>query len=114
MSSVAAAERQGWGGRVLLVLGPVLLALVITSGILVLAGANPQATFLKLLAGSFGTAVKRADVAVVWVSLVLCTAGLLVSFTAGQWNIGMEGQIVMGADRMMDTHGRFHSTPFEG
>lgn len=97
MSSLAATERQGWIGRVLLVLGPVLLALVITSGILVLAGANPQATLLKLLAGSFGTAVKRADVAVVWVSLVICTAGLLVSFTAGQWNIGMEGQIVMGA-----------------
>lgn len=97
MSVLGAADRPGWVGRGLLVLAPVLLALVITSGILLLVGAKPQVTLLKLLAGSFGTAVKRADVAVVWVSLVICTAGLLVSFTAGQWNIGMEGQIVMGA-----------------
>ena len=97
MSVLGTAERPGWVGRGLVVMLPVLLALVITAGILVLAGAKPQVTLLKLLAGSFGTAVKRADVAVVWVSLVICTAGLLVSFTAGQWNIGMEGQIVMGA-----------------
>ena len=84
MSALGTAERPGWVGRGLLVLLPVLLALVITAGILLLAGAKPQVTLLKLLAGSFGTAVKRADVAVVWVSLVICTAGLLVSFTAGQ------------------------------
>jgi len=83
MSVLGAADRPGWMGRVLLVLVPVLLALVITAGILLLVGAKPQTTLLKLLQGSFGTGVKRADVAVVWVSLVICTAGLLVSFTAG-------------------------------
>jgi simple sugar transport system permease protein len=32
-----------------------------------------------------------------WVPLVLAAAGLVVTFTAGLWNIGVEGQIVLGA-----------------
>jgi len=32
-----------------------------------------------------------------WVPLVLASAGLVVTFAAGLWNIGIEGQIVMGA-----------------
>ena len=32
-----------------------------------------------------------------WVPLVLAAAGLLITFQAGVWNIGVEGQIVMGA-----------------
>jgi len=31
----------------------------------------------------------------VWVSLAIVSAGLLITFTAGQWNIGVEGQIMM-------------------
>jgi len=36
-------------------------------------------------------------VLVSWIPLLLTTAGLLVTFTAGLWNIGVEGQIVLGA-----------------
>jgi simple sugar transport system permease protein len=32
-----------------------------------------------------------------WVPLFLSATGLLVTFTAGLWNIGIEGQIIMGA-----------------
>jgi simple sugar transport system permease protein len=32
-----------------------------------------------------------------WVPLVLAASGLVVTFTAGLWNIGVEGQIVAGA-----------------
>ncbi|MCS7222037.1 MAG: ABC transporter permease [Anaerolineae bacterium] len=83
--------------RALLALAPIALALGFTGGILVLAGAPPLLTYEKLIMGSLGTAVKRADVLVIWVSLATCAAGLLVTFTAGQWNIGVEGQIVLGA-----------------
>jgi simple sugar transport system permease protein len=81
----------------LLVLAPIVLALVFTGIILRLAGAPPLATYQKLISGSLATPVKQADVTVVWVSLTLCAAGLLITFTAGQWNIGVEGQIMMGA-----------------
>jgi simple sugar transport system permease protein len=33
----------------------------------------------------------------VWVPLTLAAAGLVVTFAAGLWNIGVEGQIVLGA-----------------
>jgi simple sugar transport system permease protein len=83
--------------RLGLAAAPLALALIFTSLILALSGAPPLETFQKLVTGSLGTAVKRADVTVVWVSLALASAGLLVTFTAGQWNIGVEGQITMGA-----------------
>ncbi len=38
-----------------------------------------------------------ADVAVAWIPLLIVTAGLLVTFSAGLWNIGIEGQIMVGA-----------------
>jgi simple sugar transport system permease protein len=62
-----------------------------------LAKAPITATLTELALGAVGTSTKRADVAVVFVSLALASAGLLITFTAGQWNIGLEGQIGMGA-----------------
>lgn len=89
--------RKNRAAKILLPLAPIALALLITAMVLTFANAPPLATFQKLVAGSFGTAIKRADVLVVWVSVVMCSAGLLVTFTAGQWNIGIEGQIILGA-----------------
>ena len=40
---------------------------------------------------------KFSDVLVAWVPLLLTTAGLLITFAAGLWNIGIEGQIMLGA-----------------
>ena len=76
---------------------PWLGALAFTTLILALAGASPWAAYGHLLLGAFENANKWADVATAWVPLVLCSAGLLVTFTAGQWNIGVEGQIILGA-----------------
>lgn len=78
-------------------LAPVFLALLVTSLIVVVAGAQPLEVFLAIFNGAFGTAIKVSDTFVVWVSLAICSAGLLVTFRAGQWNIGVEGQIVLGA-----------------
>jgi simple sugar transport system permease protein len=38
-----------------------------------------------------------SDVLVVWVPLVLVSAGLLITYSTGLWNIGIEGQIALGA-----------------
>lgn len=40
---------------------------------------------------------KFGQVLTVFVPLMLCAAGLLVPFTARLWNIGIEGQVVLGA-----------------
>ena len=47
--------------------------------------------------GAFGSAAKVSDTLMSWVPLVLAASGLVVTFTAGLWNIGVEGQIVAGA-----------------
>jgi len=75
----------------------VVLALVFTSLILVMANAKPMEAFKSILVGAFGSTIKVTSVIASWVPLVIATSGLLFTFTAGLWNIGMEGQIVMGA-----------------
>ncbi len=74
----------------------ILVALVFTSFVLVLAGASPVAAYWYILKGSLGSWTKVADVLVAWVPLLLVTTGLLITFAAGLWNIGIEGQIVLG------------------
>ena len=41
--------------------------------------------------------MKFSQVLSVWVPLVLCSCGLLFTFRANLWNIGIEGQVIMGA-----------------
>lgn len=76
---------------------PVAAALVFTVILLVLFGADPQIALEAMLQGSFGDQSKVLSVLAFWIPLLLSSLGLLVTFTAGLWNIGVEGQIVMGA-----------------
>jgi general nucleoside transport system permease protein len=78
-------------------LGAILMALLFTTVILLMAGAPPLQAYQEILVGAFGTVRKFSDVLAAWVPLLLVTAGLLVTFAAGLWNIGIEGQITMGA-----------------
>lgn len=75
----------------------VIAALVFTTLVLVMAGAQPFEAYKNIITGSFGSMTKFADVLVAWIPLLLATAGVLVTFSAGLWNIGVEGQITMGA-----------------
>lgn len=83
--------------RLLLGAAPVLIALGVASLLILALGHNPLEVFGTLAQGAFGTRIKSADSLVVWVSLTIVSSGLLITFRAGQWNIGIEGQIGMGA-----------------
>ena len=74
-----------------------ILALLFTSLILLAVGAPPLQAYKNILAGAFGSWDNISNVLVAWVPLLLTTAGLLITFAAGLWNIGVEGQIVLGA-----------------
>lgn len=76
---------------------PIAAALLFTTILLVLFGANPQVALEAMLQGSFGDQSKVLSVLAFWIPLLLSSLGLLVTFTAGLWNIGVEGQIVVGA-----------------
>ncbi len=76
---------------------PTALALVVTTLLLVIVGANPFTTYGAMINGAFGSTAKVFTTLAFWVPLVLCSAGLLITFSSGLWNIGVEGQMIMGA-----------------
>lgn len=76
---------------------PIALAVAVGMLLLVAAGANPFESFRLLWSGSLGSSVKLPDTLITWVPVTLAAAGLVVTFAAGLWNIGIEGQIVIGA-----------------
>lgn len=76
---------------------PALLTVGFSAGILLVVGANPLRAYEAIATGAFGGVRNLADVATAMVPLLLASAGMLVTFAAGLWNIGVEGQIVAGA-----------------
>lgn len=78
-------------------LAGVVLALAFNALVLVLADAEPFEAFGHIIKGAISTKVKIADVLVAWVPLVITASGLAITFTVGLWNIGIEGQITLGA-----------------
>jgi len=75
----------------------VILALLFTSLVLLIAKTNPLEAYKNILQGSFGSWRSVANTLVVWVPLMLATLGLLFTYATGLWNIGIEGQIILGA-----------------
>lgn len=65
--------------------------------LLLLAGAPPFEALWLLVQGSFGSASKVSATLLAWSPLLLASAGLVITFAAGLWNIGVEGQIIVGA-----------------
>lgn len=65
--------------------------------LLLLVGAPPWDSVTALVDGSVGSTAKLADTVSAWAPLALASAGLVVTFAAGLWNIGVEGQVIAGA-----------------
>jgi ABC-type uncharacterized transport system permease subunit len=78
-------------------LAPIILALLFTTLILVAVGAPSWEAYRNILSGAFESPEKIADVVAACVPLILCGVGMSITFTAGQWNVGVEGQIILGA-----------------
>lgn len=77
--------------------GALALAFLLTSIILLVAGAPPFEAYVQIARGAVGSLNSFSNVLVAWVPLLLAAAGVSVTFAAGLWNIGVEGQIVLGA-----------------
>jgi len=89
--------RSAWLEQTLWMLAAPALALALTVLVALPSGAPPLQTLQVLLLGGLGSMSKFGQVLTVFVPLMLCAAGLLVPFTARLWNIGIEGQVVLGA-----------------
>ncbi len=76
---------------------PVAISLLVTALLVSLAGVNPLNAATELLRGSFRDLGAFANVVNFWIPLTFASIGLIITFTAGLWNIGVDGQITIGA-----------------
>ncbi|MBE3065841.1 MAG: ABC transporter permease, partial [Chloroflexi bacterium] len=74
-----------------------VLAFLISTLILVAVGAPPFKAYAAILKGAFGSTNNLENLLISWSPLLLTTAGVLITFSAGLWNIGVEGQMTLGA-----------------
>jgi len=68
-----------------------------TTLVLYLAGAPPWPAYYHITRGALGSWIKFSHVIKAWIPLMLCSCGLLYTFRIGLWNIGVEGQVMIGA-----------------
>ena len=91
----AAESRLGRGGMI--VVGAVVAVVAVTGSAFVIAGANPldayYAYFVEPLTREFTllSVLQKAT------PLLLTGTAVAIAFRAGYWNIGVEGQLLMGA-----------------
>lgn len=83
--------------RLLFVAIPILVALALTALCIMLLNADPIKVAQTLWDGAFRDPAKVAGVLNFWIPLTLACIGLIITFTAGLWNIGVEGQMMAGA-----------------
>lgn len=76
---------------------PVIGSLAFITLLLIAFDTSPTEAFIAIYEGAFGSTNRFLSVVAFWIPLFLSATGLLLTFKAGLWNIGVEGQIVMGA-----------------
>ncbi|MBU8848156.1 MAG: ABC transporter permease [Desulfobacterales bacterium] len=74
-----------------------LAALVVISIIFLVAGVNPIYAITEIFSGSFGSFYGIKETITKAIPLILIGTGLTLAFRAKFWNIGAEGQMLMGA-----------------
>ncbi len=99
-----AGEERGTGSRLadgLWLLGPflasVLIAFLIGGAIIALLGHNPLTAFESVLTTSFSTRFGLVETVHKWVPILLSAYAFAIPLATGKFNIGAEGQLLLGA-----------------
>ena len=75
----------------------ILLALVTVGVLFLFLGYNPLEVFGSMLKGSVGSGYNFKETIIRAIPLVITSLGISLAFRMKFWNIGAEGQIIMGA-----------------
>lgn len=75
----------------------VIMALVTSSLFIALLGHSPLKVYTAMIDGSFGSKYRIIETLKVATPIILASIGIMVAFKMKFWNIGGEGQILMGA-----------------
>lgn len=77
-------------------LGAILLIIVLMAIAMMIAGTNPVDGFTALIAGSLGGRSQIGETLVATSALLFPSLGVALAFRAGLFNIGAEGQLLVG------------------
>jgi general nucleoside transport system permease protein len=77
--------------------GAIIIALLVTAVFIMALSLNPIDVYSGLLKGAFGSTLNFQQTVITAIPLVICALGVAVAFKMQFWNIGGEGQIMMGA-----------------
>jgi len=81
----------------LIFLGSIIAALFVSGLFLVFLDLNPFQVYLSMINGSFGSTYRIQQTIVYAVPLIITSLGIGIAFKMKFWNIGAEGQILIGA-----------------
>ncbi len=82
---------------IMILLTAIVLALI-TSGLFILIlGLNPFYVYSAMIKGAFGSTYRLEQTVVKAIPLIIVSLGIAIAFKMKFWNIGAEGQIVVGA-----------------
>ncbi len=85
------------GGQVALLSGLAVLLGLILGGLFILAlGHNPLAVYAAIFKGAFRSKLAFQGTVKIAIPLLITSLGVLLAFKMKFWNIGAEGQIIMG------------------
>ncbi|MBK5243515.1 MAG: ABC transporter permease [Eubacteriaceae bacterium] len=83
--------------KILIRVAAVVAALLVSSIIVIFADANPINLYIGIIQGCFGNLHRFAATIQIMVPLLVLSLGVMVAFKMRFWNIGAEGQFLMGA-----------------
>ncbi len=78
-------------------LSAIILALAAVAFFIALLGHNPFSVYISMIEGAFGSGYRITETIRKAVPLVIASLGISLAFRLKFWNIGAEGQIMMGA-----------------
>jgi len=80
-----------------LVVAAVLITFAITAGPIIVAGANPIEAYGAFVVVPLTSQFTLLEILVTATPILLTGAAVAIAFRAGYWNIGAEGQLLLGA-----------------
>lgn len=96
-SAGAIAERSAFQRILTVTVGPIIAAFMLSAVILMLVGVNPLTYYGYILERSLFSELGLQQTATRMAPLLFLCASLIIAFRAGIWNLGTDGQFLLGA-----------------
>ena len=84
-------------GKTIVAIATIVLALIIGAALIALSGNSPVEAYQILFKGAFGSKLRISEIFVKMIPLTLIALGTSIAYKSQLWNIGGDGQFVMGA-----------------